>query len=658
MALSNLLLREVRRFTEAARPEAASDRALLGRFADVRDDRAFAELVARHGPMVLGVCRRVLRHATDAEDAFQATFLVLVRKAGAVRDPERLGPWLYGVAWRTANKLRVSRRAIQQLPADVPDHRPSSDWPVEVDAAIARLPDKYRVPIVLCHLQGLSPTEVADRLGCPTATVATRLFRAREHLRRRLAALGVAVPSVLVVGSTLHVPSALASSVREMAAGRSIPLAAARLADGVFRSLTMAKFRWLAASTVVIFVTSVGLFGFRADGQEPGGATRPPVAVNPVAPRSPPAEGPTYKSKNFHVTAPSARIARLVADTAERARKDLANIWFEKEQADWETPVRINALVSKMGSSSATTFHFDKASFTAEMRVEGELDRLLADLVPHEVTHCLLAGAFGGPVPRWADEGIALMSESTEELDRHAVSFRRSIETNTQMPIQTVLEAREYPKDVAGFYQYSLALARFLVERKDRRTLIEFVAYGMDSKRWEEAAKKHYDFASLAELDDALRKHVPKSAPTKIGEGVPAFAMASLSKDGQFISIEQVWSSVSAVHQYEYKTEVSSGQAYQVPVLVTRHVDSNQSFAVTMPRANVRGTTVDGKPILEADLNAALKDKPIPVVLIRGSKGLNPAFAKLLQPQTIVLILPPADQPKLPGVTTNPIGAR
>src|SRR5262249_18617601 len=207
------LLRQGRPFIRAPRPAPDSDLASVGRFTRPRDARAFAELVARHGPMVLGVCRRVLRHSADADDAFQATFLILVRKARSVRDPDRLGSWLFGVAWRTANKLRSARRPGFAIPDDLPgpDAPATADWPVELDEAIARLPEKYRSPVVLCHLQGLSPAQVAERLGCPPATIATRLFRAREKLRRRLTALGLAVPPALVAASTLHVPSALAS---------------------------------------------------------------------------------------------------------------------------------------------------------------------------------------------------------------------------------------------------------------------------------------------------------------------------------------------------------------------------------------------------------------------------------------------------------------
>src|SRR5215213_5129379 len=99
MPTSDRVLREVRRFAAAARTEDDPDRALVERFAGSRDERAFAQLVHRHGPMVLGVCRRVLRHTADADDAFQATFLILVRRASDLREPDRLGPWLFGVAW-------------------------------------------------------------------------------------------------------------------------------------------------------------------------------------------------------------------------------------------------------------------------------------------------------------------------------------------------------------------------------------------------------------------------------------------------------------------------------------------------------------------------------------------------------------------------------
>src|SRR5205823_3540528 len=154
-----------------------------------RDEAAFAALVRRHGPMVLGVCRRVLRDAHDAEDAFQATFLLLARKAAALRQPDRLGPWLHGVAHRTALKAKaagVRRRQRERPLDDLPAAGGGDDllWrdlrPV-LDDAIGRLPAKYRVPVVLCYLEGRTNAEAARALGCPTGTVATRLARARQR---------------------------------------------------------------------------------------------------------------------------------------------------------------------------------------------------------------------------------------------------------------------------------------------------------------------------------------------------------------------------------------------------------------------------------------------------------------------------------------------
>src|SRR5262249_368681 len=163
------------------------------------DEGAFAALLARHGPMVLGVCRRVLRHTQDAEDAFQATFLVLARKAGAIGRREALGGWLYGVACRVAARARAL--LLRHRPTA---HRPTADVPEPVGAGaavdgasggevrlalqeeVARLPAKYRGPVVLCYLEGRTHEEAALDLGWPVGTVKGRLARARELLRRRL----------------------------------------------------------------------------------------------------------------------------------------------------------------------------------------------------------------------------------------------------------------------------------------------------------------------------------------------------------------------------------------------------------------------------------------------------------------------------------------
>jgi RNA polymerase sigma factor (sigma-70 family) len=184
-----------------------TDRQLLERFVAQADEEAFAQLVHRHGPMVLGVCRHILRREDDAEDVFQATFLVLSRKAGSIRAAEALPNWLYGVARRlaTRSKFAIVRRQAREV-AFVEPKAPAPD-PAFEDLApvlheeIGRLPDKYRMPFVLCYLDGKTNEEAARELGCPSGTVFSRLSRARERLRDRLRRRGLVLTPALLLAT-------------------------------------------------------------------------------------------------------------------------------------------------------------------------------------------------------------------------------------------------------------------------------------------------------------------------------------------------------------------------------------------------------------------------------------------------------------------------
>jgi HlyD family secretion protein len=175
--------------------EAPGDAELLRRFARGRDDAAFTTLVRRHGPMVLGVCRRVLKRPHDAEEAFQTTFLILVRKAGSLARPDQLAGWLYGVAYRAALKVRAAaaRQATHggdaaDLPAPDPaeDAGPWDDLRDVLDEEMIALPEKFRAPLVLCYLEGMTNEDAARRLGWPAGSMSYRLARGRELLRERL----------------------------------------------------------------------------------------------------------------------------------------------------------------------------------------------------------------------------------------------------------------------------------------------------------------------------------------------------------------------------------------------------------------------------------------------------------------------------------------
>ena len=198
-----------------------SDRILLDRFVRTRDEAAFAQLVARHGPLVMGICRRALVNTHDSEDAFQATFLVLARKAASVRRTGSLGSWLYKVAYRTSLRARamICRRREQEFLDDVAadfetfEEVARRDAQNVLDEELSRLPEKYRSPIVMCHLAGMTRDEAARELGWSPGAVKGRLERGRQRLRMRLALRGVTFSvAILAAGQCQQAAAATVSS--------------------------------------------------------------------------------------------------------------------------------------------------------------------------------------------------------------------------------------------------------------------------------------------------------------------------------------------------------------------------------------------------------------------------------------------------------------
>jgi RNA polymerase sigma factor (sigma-70 family) len=271
------------------------DAELLESFLTRRDEAAFEALLRRHGPMVLGVCRRVLGNLHDAEDAFQATFLVLVRKAAGIRPRELVGNWLYGVAHRTAMKARAmsSKRHTREREAGAnPRHAAPADEDGEellalLDLELSRLPERYRVPVVLCELEGKGRKEVARLLGLPEGTLSWRLAQARKLLARRLARHGVpcsagALAAVLSQGTaSARVPASLLTATgragRPLVAG-AVPARVLALTEGVVKTMLLHKLKvfWAVALAVVVGAGVAGL-AYRAMAAEPkqGGDVRP-----------------------------------------------------------------------------------------------------------------------------------------------------------------------------------------------------------------------------------------------------------------------------------------------------------------------------------------------------------------------------------------------
>jgi RNA polymerase sigma factor (sigma-70 family) len=245
-----------------------SESQVLARFIDRRDPAAFEAIVERHGPMVRAVCRRILRDPSDADDAFQATFLVLIKRAATLRQPERLGAWLYGVAIRVARRAR-SARPTTELPESLAAAGPVC--PVEEHERISalldevhRLPEKYRLPIVLCCLEQRTRSEAAEQLNWPVGTVDGRLARARDMLRSRLSRRGVGLAAglpellTLIDRSELVLPESLRRAAAALLS-RALPFRLETLVKGAMLAMFVDKLKWsgMACALAVVGVASI-----------------------------------------------------------------------------------------------------------------------------------------------------------------------------------------------------------------------------------------------------------------------------------------------------------------------------------------------------------------------------------------------------------------
>jgi RNA polymerase sigma factor (sigma-70 family) len=237
----------------------APDETLLSWYVGLGDQQAFAELVKRYGPMVRATCRRLLGDASEVDDASQAVFVILARKATKIREPGRLGPWLHTVAVRAARKARQLRRRQQtreRTGVAIPEAYSQTStanevWLAEVDEVFQKLPARYREPMVLCELQGLSRAAAAQRLALPEGTLSSRLARARELLRQRLLRRGFAVTAaVLTTGlageAQARVTPALIDSITMAATSGAPPAAVTAITEGVLKAMIFSKLKWIA----------------------------------------------------------------------------------------------------------------------------------------------------------------------------------------------------------------------------------------------------------------------------------------------------------------------------------------------------------------------------------------------------------------------------
>jgi hypothetical protein len=212
--------------------------------------------------------------------------------------------------------------------------------------------------------------------------------------------------------------------------------------------------------------------------------------------------GATYRTPNFVVEAPSPEVAQTAGQYAEKYRREKAQQWINQEMPPWPEPCPLKVTVTMGGAGGATSFAFDRGRVLGQqMHIEGSYERLMNSVLPHEVTHTVFAFYFRTPVPRWADEGGAVLSEDDVERNRHDILCRQILNTpGRAIPLRRLFSLKEYPSDVMALYAEGFSVSNYLVGLSNRPQFLDFVAQGM-REGWDRAAQAHYGFNRVEELE-------------------------------------------------------------------------------------------------------------------------------------------------------------
>ncbi len=445
-----------------------TDGQLLERFDTDRDEVgqcAFAALVQRHGAGVLRVCRGVLGDPHDAEDAFQATFLVLARKARSIRDREAVGPWLLGVAYRVAGCARSAtrrrraheRRAAGGAPTAVADAEPG-DWVPLLHQEIGCLPEKFRTPLVLCYLEGLTQDEVARRLRWPIGTVRSRLARGREHLRRRLVLRGV-TPAVaaIAVGSArevgaVAVPEALVQLTARAAAGAAghpatvgaISTTVATLTGEVLTTMTWTRLKIHGAVLAAgLLVAGAGVVAGQAGalpGRGPAGADEKAIVARPEPrERRPDEAAPSIidrdRARAAHSGLTADDVKKNVVTAAEsRNRADRKDLGIDPGGAAAQQAARLAQLLERHPARPSTAAKRVAGLFLLD--ITSGRATLIADEPDPGVGYC--------GCPDWSSDGGRILFDAMNA-DHVAQSHIKMISIIDGRPVTTDLGGGNCP---------------------------------------------------------------------------------------------------------------------------------------------------------------------------------------------------------------------
>lgn len=489
--------------------EGVSDWELLQRFTRDKDEAAFELLVWRHGSMVLGLCQRALRDEQLAEDAFQAVFLVLARKAGAIRG--NLGGWLFKVARRVAVRALRNRSAVQpvvEIAAETPRNATEhAELTAVLDAEIARLPERLRRPVVLCYLGGHSTEDAARELGCPRGTVLSRLATARKYLAERLTRRGIALPATLAVtGLSAALVSSTLASAHSFRMGSFTTSTATQLAIGVLQTMKRITLVTVMVGLVAATTLAMGIGWAQQEptkeGKQPAGAGTAPA--NPVA-NSP---QPTQPAKNPAQQSVDDQIKKL-------------------EQLEESLRVEIEAVekqIELLGRANQTTGGEDNAKRLAMLQrrhndTDAEYNQTKRELVKLEVEQSVLKKLLDDKTAFFQFDPVLvqeiansdpLLKKASAEVTQ-AENFLMAVlqkTENMELPLIKELKAglAKAEKRVEEAREKATANAEALLQERERRATRQRIA-----KLQTEILIKKEICEKLKEERDALKKLLDQS---------------------------------------------------------------------------------------------------------------------------------------------------
>lgn len=245
------------------------------------------------------------------------------------------------------------------------------------------------------------------------------------------------------------------------------------------------------------------------------------------------AAGASYPTPNFIIHCQDPQLARELGEVAEKYRKELAQLWLGRTLPDWSRPCPVTVHVGpNLGAGGATTFVFDRGEvYGWKMTIQGSRERLLDSVLPHEITHMILASHFRQPLPRWADEGAATTVEHISEREKHRRMLLEFLRTRRGIPFRHMFAMEEYPQDIMPLYAQGYTLAEFLIQQGGHRKFIQFLEDGLKDNNWDAALARHYPYQDLGRLQlswvDWVARGFPQLAPVSMPTAPEATLVAA-----------------------------------------------------------------------------------------------------------------------------------